>query len=90
MPDDSCELKAIFRSELGDDSLDLAPETRLTEIAGWDSVNMACVILAVEKRFGFIFEPLEMDRMRTFGDFLAMIDQKAVRTLTRGGAGGPC
>ncbi len=64
---------AIFRNELGDDGLELAPETALNDIPGWDSVNMACVVLAIEKKYGFTFRPAEFDEIETFGDFLTII-----------------
>ena len=79
MTDDTDTLRTIFRDELADDSLDLGPETALADIPGWDSVNMSCVILGIEKRFGFTFTPAEMDRIETFSDFLDIIRQKTPR-----------
>jgi Phosphopantetheine attachment site. len=66
-------LHEIFRSELADPDLPLTPETVLADIPGWDSVNLSCVILGVETRFGVTFSPAQMDRLETVGDFLAVI-----------------
>lgn len=66
-------LHEIFRSELADPDLPLTPETVLADIPGWDSVNLSCVILGVETRFGVTFSAAQMDRLETVGDFLAVI-----------------
>ncbi|MDD2860209.1 MAG: acyl carrier protein [Acidiphilium sp.] len=66
-------LQAIFRDELFSPSLALTPETVLADIPGWDSVNLSCVILGVEKRFGITFSADQMDRLETAGDFLEVI-----------------
>jgi acyl carrier protein len=70
-------LRDIVSQETGLGELDATPETAMAELPGWDSVNMTCVILAVEQRFGFTFTPDEMDRLVTFDDFLAVIQAKA-------------
>jgi acyl carrier protein len=66
-------LETIFKTELADPGLDLTPETVLADIPGWDSVNLSCVILGVETRFGITMTPAQMDRLDTVGDFLALI-----------------
>jgi acyl carrier protein len=70
-------LRDIVSHETGLGELAVTPQTAMAELPGWDSVTMTCVILAVEKRFGFTFTPEEMDRLGTFNDFLLTIQAKA-------------
>jgi acyl carrier protein len=77
MNNDMAALRDVFHTELADTTLELSPETKLADIPGWDSVNMSCVILGVESRFGFTFTPDEMDRLTTVGDFIDIIRQRA-------------
>jgi acyl carrier protein len=76
MADDIAALRDVFQMELADATLEIVPETKLSDIPGWDSVNMSCVILGVESRFGFTMTPDEMDRLTTFGDFIQIVRQK--------------
>jgi acyl carrier protein len=70
-------LQDIFVTELADPSLALTPETVLADIPGWDSVNLSCVILGVETRFGIELTPAQMDHLETVGDFLTIIEADA-------------
>lgn len=73
MADSFETLQAIFQAELFSPDLTLTPEIVLADIPGWDSVNLSCVILGVEQRFGVTLSPEQMDRLQTVGDFLAVI-----------------
>ncbi|MCW8305537.1 acyl carrier protein [Acidiphilium sp. PA] len=66
-------LHDIFTTELADPTLHLTPETALADIPGWDSVNLSCVILSVETKFGVVFTPTQMDQLQSVGDFLPII-----------------
>ncbi len=70
-------LRDIVSQETGLNEFEATPQTEMSQLPGWDSVNMTCVILAVEKRFGFTFTPDEMDRLATFNDFITVIQAKA-------------
>jgi len=76
MDDDVAALQDVFQAELSDATVEVTPEKKLADIPGWDSVNMSCVILGVESRFGFTFTPDEMDRLTTFGDFIDIIRRR--------------
>lgn len=67
-------LHDIFATELADPTLDLTPDTALADIPGWDSVNLSCVILGVETKFGIVFTPAQMDHLETVADFLNVIE----------------
>lgn len=77
MTDNTAILRGIFQTELADDTLELTPDTELADIPGWDSVNLSCVILGVETRFGLTLTPTEMDHLETFGDFLTIIKERS-------------
>jgi len=47
----------------------LSPE----QIEGWDSVQHLNLILAVESEFDLVFEPEEIDQMKTLGEISAVI-----------------
>ena len=52
-------LAALIGEEIGTGPVELAPETVLADLRGWDSVAIAGVLLAVESRFG-----IDVDRDR--------------------------
>ena len=52
-------LAALIGEEIGIGPVELAPETVLADLRGWDSVAIAGVLLAVEARFG-----IDVDRDR--------------------------
>jgi acyl carrier protein len=55
----------------------LTPETRLIEDAGIDSPRMIDVVLEVEDRFGITIEDESIERIRTFGEMLAFVSERA-------------
>ena len=77
MVNDFVILQDIFKDELFNQNLVLEPTTILAEIPGWDSVNLSCVIVGVETRFGITFTADQMDRLETAGDFLTVIRANA-------------
>ena len=55
----------------------ITPATRLIEDAGIDSPRMIDVVLEVEDRFGMTIEDEAIDRIRTFGDMLSFVSERA-------------
>lgn len=70
------EISFIVRDVLSDSQLELTPETRFDELAGWDSMDLVTVVVEVECRLEIIFEPAEVDGLATIGDLLHMIAAK--------------
>jgi acyl carrier protein len=77
MTDNFDGLRIVFQAELQDQNLVITPQTVLADIPGWDSVNLSCVILGVETRFGVTFTADQMDRLETVDDFLTVIGTNA-------------
>ncbi len=46
------KLSVIFREVLDDDNICLDENTKLNEIAGWDSLQNIHILLSVEEEFG--------------------------------------
>lgn len=69
-------LTEIFREVFADPALELAPEMTAKDVAGWDSLKMVIIILAVEERFGIELRTREMDALHCVGDFVSLIREK--------------
>lgn len=67
-------LSKIVGDELGADAIPIGPDTELDDIAGWDSVTLAGVLIALEGRFGVPISRENIDRIATGAD-LARICQ---------------
>ena len=65
----------ILKQVLGDITEDIQRvEYKKTET--WNSLNQFCIINAIEDTFGFIFEPKDIIRFRTYYDGLEIILEK--------------
>lgn len=71
------ELSVIFRAVF--DRRDLVVTTAMTarDIPGWDSFKQVEIIMACEDRFGFEFEPHEIDELGNVGDLLDVVTRHA-------------
>jgi acyl carrier protein len=69
-------LTDVFRETFGDPSLVLRPDMTARDVAGWDSLKMVIIIMAVEERFGIEMRTREMDGLRCVGDFISLIERK--------------
>ena len=76
MPAPLAEITAILREVLRDRDLDVAPDTRFEDVAGWDSMDLITVVVEVECRFDLEFTLIEIDRLATVGDLMRMIASK--------------
>lgn len=68
------KLSEIFREVLADDTLELALESSPDDIEDWDSLSQVLIVEQVEKEFGIKLELDEVFKIRTFGDFVKMIE----------------
>jgi acyl carrier protein len=66
-------LTELFREFLGDPRLEPKPDDLEHDIPGLDSGKKVQLILAVEERFGIRLRSREIDALRRFGDWLALV-----------------
>jgi acyl carrier protein len=55
----------------------LNPHTRLIDDVGIDSPRMIDIVLEVEDRFGITVDDDEVQRVRTYGEMLALVAERA-------------
>ena len=70
------KLKRIVLDELGLDNWELEDRTTAAEVPGWDSLNHARIIAAVEDGFGVRFQTRELLRLVNVGQLQALVDLK--------------
>jgi acyl carrier protein len=72
----SDRLKRIILRELGLDDWQFTAETTAAMVPGWDSLNHARVIAAVEDAYGIRFATRDIIRLETVAQLQALVDQK--------------
>lgn len=74
----SDSLKKIICDELYLDpaTIIINDETQAPEVPGWDSLNHANIIVAIEKNFGVRFKGLEVLKCNNVGALQRLIDSK--------------
>jgi len=70
------KVKAFMIDDLEIDEEKIAPEARLKEDLGIDSLDFVDIVVIVEKNFGFKIKPEEMAGVTTFSQFCDYIQQK--------------
>ena len=63
----------ILRMQLGDDTITLAPDTRFTDLPGWDSVQFINFLFALEAQYGRQFDAGALAAKETVGEVLSEI-----------------
>jgi len=66
-------LTEIVAAQVEDPSVVLTPDTTPSDVFGWDSLKHINIIMDVERRLGRVFDPSELDAMRTIGDFVRVM-----------------
>ncbi len=66
-------LAGLIRAELGVAECDLALDTRLLDLGGWDSIKTIGLILSIEQHFGVLLNASDVDSMERVGDFVQAI-----------------
>ena len=54
----------------------ITPESSMTTIETWDSLQHLNLILALEQRFDLQFEPEEIERMTSIRQIVAVVEEK--------------
>lgn len=68
-----------FLAELADllDEPDLAPDTLLFDIEGWDSLNILSLIMYVDREFKLVLSPEAIGACQTVGDLQALVENQS-------------
>jgi len=76
-------LKKVICDELNlsVDLVELDDNTEANEVPGWDSLNHANIIVAIEKNYGVRFKGLEILKCKNIGDLQKLVDSKTTETL---------
>jgi len=61
----------ILRDLLGDDSIELGPNTTRDDVPGWDSFAYVNFIVSVEMELGIKFSVADVESFMTVGDIVA-------------------
>ncbi|NOX67474.1 MAG: acyl carrier protein [Chlorobi bacterium] len=71
-------LKKIICNELnlGVELVEMDENTEANEVPGWDSLNHANIIVAIEKDYGVRFKGLEILKCKNIGDLQKLVDSK--------------
>ena len=71
-------LKKIICDELslGVNLVEINDNTEANEVPGWDSLNHANIIVAIEKDYSVRFKGLEILKCKNIGDLQKLVDSK--------------
>jgi len=71
-------LKKVICDELnlGVNLVEIEDNTEATEVPGWDSLNHANIIVAIEKDYDVRFKGLEILKCKNIGDLQKLVDLK--------------
>ena len=70
------KIKGFLVDEMEIDPGNIAPEARLKEDLGIDSLEVVDIIVLVEQEFGFKMKPEDFKELKTFDQFCQFIAQK--------------
>lgn len=70
------KVRAFLIEELEIDEDKIVPESRLKEDMGIDSLEVVDVVVLVEENFGFKLEAADFRTIKTFDEFLGVIENK--------------
>lgn len=71
-------LKKVICGELNlsIELVEMDDNTEANEVPGWDSLNHANIIVAIEKDYGVRFKGLEILKCKNIGDLQKLVDSK--------------
>jgi len=78
-------VRAIAADVLVIDSGLLTDESSPEDFDVWDSVQHLSLVLALEEQFGLQFEPEEIDRMRSIGGIVRIVEGRLNGGASRNG-----
>ncbi len=69
------KLEAVFREIFADETLQLSDETSPSDIPEWDSLAQVLIVEEVEKEFHIKVDINDVFMIKTFGDFVQIIEK---------------
>ncbi len=72
----SDRLKKIILNQLKLKDFDLTEETKAYQVPGWDSLNHATILAAIEKGYDIHFNIAEVLRLKNLGDLQGLVNNK--------------
>jgi acyl carrier protein len=66
-------LQPVFRDVLDDESIVIAPDSKASDVKGWDSVAHIRILIAVEQEFGIQFDTAEINALDNVGDLITLV-----------------
>jgi acyl carrier protein len=70
------QVRGIASDVFGVPADTITAESSPQSIESWDSMQHLNLVLAIEERFGVLFEPEEMEEMKNVGAAAALVDKK--------------
>jgi acyl carrier protein len=77
------EFTSLFRKAMDNPSITLTRDLSAKDVPGWDSLFQVSLIVAVERHFKIKVFLGELDKLRTVGDLVDLIDRKVAARLQR-------
>lgn len=76
MPNIDADLQEIVREVLNRPDIELGPATTAADVVGWDSIKHVEIILQVEEKYDIEMPLAEVNRARTVGELVALIERR--------------
>jgi acyl carrier protein len=70
------EITDVVRQVLEDRTIELAADTAVGDMVGWDSMNHIAILVEAEFRFDVVFDLADLDAVPTVGHLVRMIQSK--------------
>jgi acyl carrier protein len=67
----------VFRAELDDEDLVIAPETSQKNLRAWDSLAHIRLVSGIENEFDIQFNLAEIEQITSVGQFVQLIEGRA-------------
>jgi acyl carrier protein len=67
-------IQDVVREELEDDGIVLTPDTKASDVDGWDSLAHVRIVIAIESEFGLRFDTGDITSLKTVGDLARLVE----------------
>ena len=71
-------IEEIVRDELDDETISLTPQTKASDVEGWDSLAHVRIIASIEERFDFQFSLAEIEEATSVSALISIIASNQV------------
>jgi len=69
-------LKKVILCQLKLNDFDLTDQMQAYQVPGWDSLNHASILFAIEKEYGIHFNTVEVLRLKNLGDLQNLVNSR--------------